>query len=42
VAERALELGARRTAATAVRTAERAAGADPERLAVLEALRRPH
>ena len=42
VAERALELGAQRTAATAVRTAERAAGADPERLAVLEALRRPH
>jgi DNA-binding SARP family transcriptional activator len=40
VAERALALGAQRTAATAIRTAERAAGADPERLAVLEALRR--
>lgn len=40
VAERALALGAQRTASSAIRTAERAAEADPERLAVLEALRR--
>ena len=40
VAERALALGAKRTAATAIRTAERAAGGDPARLALLEPLRR--
>ena len=40
VAERALALGARRTAGTAIRMAERAAGGDAERLAMLEVLRR--
>src|SRR6266540_1209039 len=40
VAERALALGAQRTASSAIRTAARAAGADAERLGVLEALRR--
>lgn len=39
VAERALALGAKRTAATAIRTAERAAGGDPARLALLEPMR---
>ncbi len=41
VAERALALGARRTAGNAIRTAARLAGADPARTAVLEASRRP-
>jgi len=40
VAERALTLGAQRTASSAIRTAERAAGADAERLGRLEKLRR--
>ena len=40
VAERALALGAQRTASSAIRTAARAAGADPERLSLLEELRR--
>ena len=40
VAERALALGAQRTASSAIRTAARAAGADPERLGLLEELRR--
>jgi len=40
VAERALALGAQRTASSAIRTAARAAGADFDRLRVLEALRR--
>src|SRR2546421_3922128 len=40
VAERALALGAQRTASCAMRTAARAAGADPERLSLLEELRR--
>jgi DNA-binding SARP family transcriptional activator len=40
VAERALALGAQRTASSAIRTAERAAGADAERLSMLQALRR--
>jgi DNA-binding SARP family transcriptional activator/type II secretory pathway predicted ATPase ExeA len=40
VAERALALGAQRTASSAIRTAERAAGADAERVGVLQGLRR--
>ena len=40
VAERALALGAQRTASNAMRTAERAAGGDAERLGLLEELRR--
>jgi len=40
VAERALALGAARTAASAVRAAERAAGQNPERIHALESLRR--
>jgi DNA-binding SARP family transcriptional activator len=39
VAQRALALGAQRTAANAIRTAERAAGPDAERLSLLESLR---
>jgi len=39
VAERALGLGARRTAAAAIRIAERAAGAAAQRLTMLEPLR---
>ena len=40
VAERALALGAQRTASSAIRTAARATGADAERLSLLEGLRR--
>jgi hypothetical protein len=40
VAERAVALGAQRTASRAIRTAERAAGTDAERLSMLQALRR--
>jgi hypothetical protein len=39
VAEGALALGATRSAATALHTAERVAGADPEKLAILSLLR---